>query len=101
MSSFESELIASREAACTVVWLRRLTEELGYLNSKPSILWIDNQAVLTVEESTMQCWRCRAIPLRYFTIRNFCEDGLLTLKYVASEDNVADIFTNKSVVLFG
>jgi hypothetical protein len=58
-------------------------------------LWIDNQAVLTVEESTMQSWRCRAIPLRYFAIRNFCDDGLITLKYVPSEDNVADIFTKQ------
>jgi hypothetical protein len=50
MSSFESELIAAREAACTLVWLRRLSSELGYNDVEPTVLLIDNQAVLTVEE---------------------------------------------------
>jgi hypothetical protein len=95
MSSFESELIAAREAACTLVWARRLIGELGYSMSVPAILWIDNQAVLTVEDSTMAGWRCRAIPLRYFSIKSFCEDGLITLKYVVTYENVADIFTKQ------
>ncbi len=63
--------------------------------SVPAILWIDNQAVLTVEDSTMAGWRCRAIPLRYFSIKSFCEDGLITLKYVVTYENVADIFTKQ------
>jgi hypothetical protein len=95
MSSFESELIAALEAARTLVWLRRLVGELGYFYSEPSTLWIDNQAVLTVEASTMQSWRCRAIPLRYFAIRQYCDDLTITFKYVKTGDNVADIFTKQ------
>ena len=97
MSSFESELIAAREAACTLVWLRRLSSELGYNDVEPTVLLIDNQAVLTVEDSTMQSWRCRAIPLRYFAIQSYCTEGLLTLRYVSTGDNVADIFTKQIV----
>jgi hypothetical protein len=95
MSTFESELIAAREAACTVVWMRRLTTELGYNPEGPSILWVDNQAVLTVEDSVMQSWRCRAIPLRYFALKSFCDDGLLTLMYIQTDENPSDIFTKQ------
>jgi hypothetical protein len=95
MSSFESELIAAFEAARTLLWIRRLAAELGYAETEPCVLWIDNQAVLTVETSTMQSWRCRAIPLRYFAIQQFCDDALITLKYVPTGDNVSDIFTKQ------
>jgi hypothetical protein len=74
-------------------WLCTLLEELGHPQKTPTI-WCDNQSTIAlVKDAGVFHSRTKHIDLRYHYIREMLEQGQLQLKHVASEENLADIFT--------
>jgi hypothetical protein len=93
LSSCEAELYALTMAAQELKWLCTLLEELGHPQKTPTI-WCDNQSTIAlVKDAGVFHSRTKHIDLRYHYIREMLERGQLQIKHVASEDNVADIFT--------
>ncbi|CAI7747002.1 unnamed protein product [Closterium sp. NIES-53] len=92
-SSCEAEIYAGAMAAQELRWLTYLLTDLGEQPRSPPVLYVDNKAMLAL------CWehrlehRTKHIALRYFLARELQQRGQLRLAYVASEANIADIFT--------
>jgi hypothetical protein len=80
-------------AAQELCWLCTLLGELGHPQPTPT-LWCDNESTIAlVKDAGVFHSRTKHIDLRYHYIREMLERGQLQLKHVASENNLADIFT--------
>ena len=53
----------------------------------------DNKGAITLAKDNKFHARTKHIDLRYHFIREAVEDGKIAMKYIPTEDNVADIFT--------
>ena len=54
---------------------------------------VDNQGAIKLAKNPMFHKRSKHIDIRYHFIRNELQQGTMALKYVASENNLADVFT--------
>ena len=68
-------------------------EELGFEQSEPITLRIDSTGAASLAKNRMISQQTKHIDIKYHYIRDIIESNQLILEHVASEDNVADIFT--------
>ncbi|CAI5470426.1 unnamed protein product [Closterium sp. Yama58-4] len=92
-SSCEAEIYATAMAAQELRWLTYLLTDLGERPRSPPVLYVDNQAAIALCEEHRLEHRTKHIALRYFLARELQQRGQLRLCYVATEANLADVFT--------
>jgi hypothetical protein len=92
-SSCEAEYVAAAAATCQGIWLSRLIGEL--LGQKPDKikLKIDNQSAIALCKNPVFHERSKHIDIRYHLVRNCVEEGKLTVEYVGTEEQLADLLT--------
>ncbi|CAI7855619.1 unnamed protein product [Closterium sp. NIES-54] len=83
----------TRDRAQELRWLTYLLTDLGEPPHSPPVLYVDNKAMLALCREHRLEHRTKHIALRYFLARELQQRGQLRLSYVASEANIADIFT--------
>ncbi|CAI7740082.1 unnamed protein product, partial [Closterium sp. NIES-53] len=88
-SSCEAEIYAGAMAAQELRWLTYLLTDLGEAPRSPPVLYVDNKAMLALCQEHIT----KHIALRYFLARELQQCGQLRLAYVASQTNIADVFT--------
>ncbi|CAI7865758.1 unnamed protein product [Closterium sp. NIES-53] len=93
ISSCEAEIYATAMAAQELRWLTYLLTDLGERPSSPPVLYVDNKAAIALCEEHRLEHRTKHIALRYFLARELQQRGQLLLRYVATQANIADIFT--------
>ncbi|CAI5470963.1 unnamed protein product [Closterium sp. Yama58-4] len=92
-SSCEAEIYATAMAAQELRWLTYLLTDLGERPRSPPVLYVDNQAAIALCEEHRLEHRTKHIALRYFLARELQQRGQLRLRYMATEANLADVFT--------
>jgi hypothetical protein len=93
LSSAEAEYVALCSATKEIVWLRQVLNELGFEQLKPTTVYCDNQAAIHMANDNILNERSKHIDIRYHYTRKAIEAKQITLKYVRSADNHADLFT--------
>ena len=93
MSSTESEYIAASSAAQSIVWMRRLLEQLGFPQENPTLLLEDNQACILIAESEQLTQRTKHIDVRYHYIRERVGRREIVMRYIPTALMLADYFT--------
>ena len=92
LSSCEAEYISASLAAQEAIWLRRLVSELGY--EQPCVtIYEDNTSAIDVSRNPKFHSRMKHVDIRHHFLRDCVEEGRLVLKYIRSEEQVADILT--------
>ena len=90
---FEAEFIALAASVQEVIFLRNLLAELGCPQS-PTVVYEDNQAtIFSLKNLGADHSRTKHIDLRYFFLREKVADGVVIIKYVSTDNNVADALT--------
>ncbi|CAI7801004.1 unnamed protein product [Closterium sp. NIES-53] len=92
-SSCEAEIYAGAMAAQELRWLTYLLTDLGEPPRSPPVLYVDNKAMLALCREHRLEHRTKRIALCYFLARELQQRGQLRLACVASQANIADIFT--------
>ena len=93
LSSAEAEYMAITEAVKEALQTFFLLSELVNIQL-PMILYVDNKAAIDLSSNYSNNARTKHIDIRYHFCRYWIiESGLFQIKYVASKDNVADLFT--------
>lgn len=92
LSVTESEFIAAAEAAKEAKYLKDLLEEIGF-PQQAICLFEDNKSVLAMAQKGVFSTRTRHIDLRYKYLLHAVRDGSVSLQYVSSTDNCADLMT--------
>ncbi|XP_003377800.1 conserved hypothetical protein [Trichinella spiralis] len=92
LSSTEAEYMALSEACKKAMHLKRIVEEITGL-SKSVILHSDNQSALKLARNPVYHARTKHIDIRYNFIREGAERKDVELRYLPTEQMVADILT--------
>ena len=94
MSTMEAELVAGALAMKEAVFCSNMLIELGFGKEFVKVpLQIDNTATLHVIGNRACCSRTKYIALRLFYFRELVSEGKITIHYVSTEDQLADIGT--------
>jgi hypothetical protein len=93
LSSTEAEYVAAVHATKQVLWQGYLLDELGINQPKPSILWADNEGAIAISRNPEFHARTKHIDIALHFLRDHVEAGNMEIKYVPTDDNVADVFT--------
>jgi len=91
-SSCEAEVVALSDEASTVLWSRDFLISQGY--TLPAVpIFEDNQAAIAVLERGAGAGSTRHINIRYFWLSDRVKSGELSIRYVPTQDMLADMFT--------
>ena len=93
LSSCEAEIMAASEAAKEAIYLSRFLGELGYDQSEPVELGMDNQSAIAISYNPELHSRTKHIDRRHFFVRECVENHQIRVPFVKTVDNLADFFT--------
>jgi hypothetical protein len=93
LSSAEAEYYAASVAGTDITYVRRLMEELGYAQPKPTITYEDNMACIYMSRSAAMYHKARHIDTRVYHLRDLCKEGVMELEKIDTTAQVADSFT--------
>lgn len=93
LSTAESEYIAMTHTAKELVWIHSFLSEVYHPPSPPITLLADNQSAIALAKNGCFSLRTKHIALRYHFIREALANGQLSLVWVGTHSNLADLFT--------
>jgi len=104
LSSTEAEYLAASAATKEALWLRKLLTECGYPQSKPTIIFEDNQGCIAISQNPSHHPRTKHFDIQHHFVREKVQSGEIILKYCPSDRMLADFLTkplnrNKLTVL--
>jgi len=91
-SSTESEYKALANTA-ELIWVQSLLGELGIQQSRTPILWCDNLGATYLSANPVFHTRTKHIEVDFHFVRERVSQKQLEIKFISSNDQVADIFT--------
>ena len=92
LSTTEAEIMAASMAAAEISYFRGLLYELGH-ELNPTVLYVDNQGAVDLSRDMKSCQRSRHIERRYLKVRELVAQGEITVKFVSTVSNPADLLT--------
>jgi len=93
LSSTEAKYITGTHAAKEAIWLRQLFAGLQQPSSFPIPLHIDNQSAIAIAKNPKFHDRTKHIDIHYHFLCHKVESGDITLDYVSTNDQPADVLT--------
>lgn len=92
LSTTEAEYMAMTSAIQEALWLKQLANEVHY-QIKNINIFCDNQGAIKLAESDAFRPRTKHIDIKYHFIRKYIEDSIINIKYISTEDMLADNLT--------
>ena len=92
-STCEAEIVALLEAAKEAIHLRRLLKDLNQKQTAATLIFCDNQPAIEVVKEPKEKGRTKHIDVKLKKIREWIGREKIRVEYVASKDNIADVFT--------
>ncbi|KAK2988423.1 hypothetical protein RJ640_023970 [Escallonia rubra] len=93
LSTCEAEYVAATLTVCHAIWLRSLLKELSFIQNESTQIYVDNKSAIALAKNPVFHDRSKHIDTRYHFIRESIAKKQVQVKFVKSEDQVADIFT--------
>ncbi|CAB1108749.1 unnamed protein product [Ectocarpus sp. CCAP 1310/34] len=93
MSTLEAELVAAALAMKETIFCTNMMKELGFGSEFRSAPLYINTATLHVIGNQTFSGRTKHVALRFFYIREIVKEGRISIHYIPTEDNLADIGT--------
>ena len=92
LTSTEAEFIAIALCCKEVLWIMNLFDELRIKYDVP-IIYSDNQPAIRIASAKSAKGRTRHINIKYQFVRQLVKEEKIKIKYVSTENNIADILT--------
>jgi hypothetical protein len=89
----EAEYLAAHVATKELLWERRLLNELGFPQCKPTLLYSDNQPAIRLVHNPEQHQHTKHIDVPYHVIREHQRNCEIEITYIPTQHQLADIFT--------
>ena len=93
LSTAEAEYVALSTATQEAIWLRRLLADVGEPPEGLTEIYEDNQRAISMAKNPVGHARTKHIDIRYHFVREGVQDGAIALKYIATDEMIADILT--------
>nr|GEV22758.1 copia protein [Tanacetum cinerariifolium] len=92
ISTTEAEYVSARKACQQALWMKQALIDYGIrLDNVP--IMCDNKEAIDLSKNPIQHSRTKHIEIRHRFLRDNVQKGNISIEKVASEDNIADIFT--------
>ncbi|GJV34712.1 retrovirus-related pol polyprotein from transposon TNT 1-94 [Tanacetum coccineum] len=92
ISMTEAEYVSAGKACQQALWMKQALIDYGIrLDDVP--IMCDNKGAIDLSKNPVQHSRTKHIEIRHHFLRDNVQKGNISIKKVASEDNIADIFT--------
>ena len=92
-SSTEAEIKAIDLCTRTILYLRLMLKELGLEQKEPTVIFVDNKSSKMLVETLRSSHKTKHINMRINFIREQVNNRNIQLKFIRSEDQVADVLT--------
>jgi len=92
LSTTESEYVSAASAIKEIIWLKGLLAECGNCNGN-FCLHVDNMSAIRLIKNPEFHQRSKHIDVKFHFIRDMYEKGVINIKHVSSDEQIADIFT--------
>jgi transposase InsO family protein len=93
LSTTEAEYMATSQCTKEALWLRKLLDDVGYVQDKATLIMCDNQGSIALAKNPTHHSRTKHIDIQHHFIREKLEKEEIELKYCPTEDMVADVLT--------
>ncbi|PSR87279.1 hypothetical protein PHLCEN_2v5213 [Hermanssonia centrifuga] len=94
LSTTEAEYIALTHAAKEAIWLHHLLDEVFPKRFKlPITVYSDNQGAIALSKDDRFHTRTKHIDIRFHFVRQYVEDGTLSITYLPTDRMLADALT--------
>jgi hypothetical protein len=87
LSSTESEYMAVTETAKEVMWLKMLLVELKCVVKKPTIIFVDNTAAISISKNDIHHGRTKHIAIKHHFIKDLVKEKEIDLMWIPTENN--------------
>lgn len=91
LSSAEAEYISAAMCVSDLLFIKGLSQEFKVLDSV--VLFVDNQSALKMINNSENTKRTKHIDIKFHFIKDSITKKLLSVQYVTSEQNIADVMT--------
>ena len=92
LSTAEAEYIAAGACCAQLLWIMQQLRDFG-INLKEVPIKCDNKSAINITKNPVQHSRTKHIEVRHHFIRDHVEKGHVTLAFVPTDSQLADIFT--------
>ena len=92
LSIAEAEYIAAGSYCTQLLWMQKLFHDYSICQEYLTIYY-DNTSAINISKNPVQHSRTKHIEIRHHFIRELVEDGTLTLEFIHTDDQKADLFT--------
>ena len=92
LSTAEAEYITADSYCTQLLWKQKLLHDYG-ICQKHLTIYCDNTSAINISKNPIQHSRTKHIEIRHHFIRELVKDGTLTLEFIHTDDQKADLFT--------
>lgn len=89
----EAEFIAATAAVNQALWLRKILMDLNLEQKESTKIFVDNQAAISISHNPVFHGKTKHFNIKLFFLREVQKEGLVTLVYCKSENQLADLLT--------
>jgi hypothetical protein len=75
------------------MWLKKILSNLFSVELEPTVIHCDNQSCIKLFENLVLHDRLKHIEMRYHYVRDMVQKNILSIQYVSTAEQVADILT--------
>ena len=93
LSSTEAEYVAAVEAGKEILYARSLLSSLGFACRGSTTVFEDNKSTIKLAEGSGAHLKTKHIGVRWHALRDSVSNGDLTLEYIPTGEQQADILT--------
>ncbi|KAK9217771.1 hypothetical protein WN943_006399 [Citrus x changshan-huyou] len=92
LSTTEAEYIAAGSCCAQILWMKQTLRDYGIKLDQIPIL-CDNTSAINLSKNPIQHSRTKHIEIRHHFLRDHVQKGDVVIKFVSTENQLADIFT--------
>ena len=92
-STCEAEFLGASEAIRDVVFVRMFAEELGFPQTGPTELLVDNEAAVKLTQNKILTGKTKTVQRKENYVREMHHEGIVKCNWVSKDLQTADIMT--------
>ena len=92
LSTAEAEYIVAGSCCTQLLWMQKLLHDYGICKEHLTIYY-DNTSTINISKNPVQHSQTKHIKIRHHFIRELVKDGTLTLEFIHTDDQKANLFT--------
>ena len=89
----EAEYMFLARLVKQIKWMYSTMDEVGFLQSRPAVLYNDNNGAVSLKKDMKHNSHVKHIDIHHHFMHECIENREITIQYIPSSKNLADIFT--------